>query len=214
MIFFIYAVRQRKWFLYIANQCSKSVSYLSSFFGIINTITDDNNSRVSYAFHSFSCFYFVHQKCSKILHIFAVYLHKSFHTCPHVFHGSDVLQPMLVFYMTSFFLSSPVPSKNAFRNFLFFFLFLNASWLRFAHACSRLTILFLFLFFVYSNLHAFQLVTISLLLLPRLFFFDSTNSERCFSILRANTNYNFLIYGNDFTQIQELRSHCRRRRLF
>lgn len=36
----------------IANQWSKSVSYLSSFFWIINTITDDNNSRVSYAFHS------------------------------------------------------------------------------------------------------------------------------------------------------------------
>lgn len=45
-------------------------------------------------------------------------------------------------------------------------------------------------------------------------FFDSTNSERCFAVLRANTNYNFLIYGNDFTQIQEIRSHCRRRRLF
>lgn len=36
----------------IANQWSKSVFYLSCFFWIINTITDDNNSRVSYAFHS------------------------------------------------------------------------------------------------------------------------------------------------------------------
>lgn len=130
------------------------------------------------------------------------------------FHGSDVLQPMLVFYD---FISHH-PSKNALETSPSFSSSFSA--FRMQAGSVRLSrahlMLFSVIFFVYSNLRAIQSVKISLLvclfivlLCFACLFFDSTNSERCFAILRANTNYNFLIYGNDFTQIQEIRSHCR-----
>lgn len=116
--------------------------------------------------------------------------------------------------MTSFLFSCAI--EECIRNFpyLFFSAFrMQAGSVRLlrAHAFDAL-----FVCVFYSNLRAVQSVTICLhvclvFALLVCLFFDSTNSERCFAILRANTNYNFLIYGNDFTQIQEIRSHCRRR---
>lgn len=122
-------------------------------------------------------------------------------------HGSDVLQPMLVSYMTSFLRSSVPHIEECIRNFFSSFssFWMQAGSVRLSRARSRLALLFFFILIC--------ALSISYNLFACLFF-DSTNSERCFAVLRANTNYNFLIYGNDFTQIQEIRSHCRRRRLF
>lgn len=112
--------------------------------------------------------------------------------------------------------SSHVPSKNALETSpTSSFLLLECKLAPFG-CCARTPLMLFFVCVFYSNLRAVQSVTICLhvclvFALLVCLFFDSTNSERCFAILRANTNYNFLIYGNDFTQIQEIRSHCRRR---
>lgn len=136
----------------VANQWSKSVSYLSCFFWIINTITDDNNSRVSYAFHSFLFatknglqFNLKFFTLFLILHIFLVLL-------------VSTLQPMLM--LVSYDLnSSHVPSKNAWG-----ISFLCKSSLFFSR------------FLLSSNASPWSLQSVFFL------FFDSTNSERCFTI--------------------------------
>lgn len=95
---------------------------------------------------------------------------QSLHTCPHAkffFHGFDVLQPMLVSY--DFIFSSHVPSKNALETYPFsssysfsaFRMQAGSVWLSRAHlmlffVSARFS-------FVYSNLRAFQSVTICLL---------------------------------------------------
>lgn len=123
--------------------------------------------------------------------------------------------PCCSYPMTSILISCAI--EECIWNFLFSssssFSWMQAGSVRLARGCS-----FFFLFSVYSNLR----VSISYNLLKSACFLFvcfvcssiPPNSERCFAVLRANTNYNFLIYGNDFTQIQEIRSHCRHRRLF
>lgn len=201
---FIYAVRQRKWFC-IANQWSKSVSYLSSFFWIINTITDDNNSRVSYACHSLSCFYLstknVHKSCTFLLFAFTKFSHMS----SYFFRVLTCYNPCS-YPMTLFLHSCAI--EECIRNIIFFFLFWMQAGLRLARA------LFFFFILICPFSISYNLYACFALFCFACLFCDFTNSERCFAILRANTNYNFLIYGNDFTQIQEIRTHCRRRRLF
>lgn len=142
----------------IANQWSKSVFYLSCFFWIINTITDDNNSRVSYAFHSLPS-----SLSTKNVHKFFTFWlpSKSSHmpSCLAFFIMVLTCYNPCSYPMTSFLISCAI--EECIRNFPFFLFFLcllNASWLLSCHACTHL-MLFLSLlalfFFVYSNLRAF-----------------------------------------------------------
>lgn len=147
----------------IANQWSKSVSYLSSFFWIINTITDDNNSRVSYAFHSFPS-----SLSTKNAHKFFTFWLPS---------KSSHMPSCLVFF--SWFwrvttharilwlhFSSHVPSKNALETFpssSFSAFRMLAGSVRLSRAHLMLFLFLLVFFLVYSNLRAFQSVTICLL---------------------------------------------------
>lgn len=93
----IYAVRHKeKTVLAFANYGSKSCSYLSSFFGIINTVTDDNNSRVAYAFHSFL---FYHQKWSSSSHILFSVLHVSSSSWFQHYNPCSCSYPMTVIHL-------------------------------------------------------------------------------------------------------------------
>lgn len=129
------------------------------------------------------------------------------------YHGSDVLQPMLVSYD---FISHLMCHRRMHLKLPFLPLLslpLECKLAPFVSRVHAFDALFvsarLFSLFILICARFNQLQSVVCLSFLLCLFFDSTNSERCFAILRANTNYNFLIYGNDFTQIQDIRSHCR-----
>lgn len=113
--------------------------------------------------------------------------------------------------MTSFLISCAI--EECIRNFPLLSLPLECKLAPFVSRVHAFDALFvsarLFSLFILICARFNQLQSVVCLSFLLCLFFDSTNSERCFAILRANTNYNFLIYGNDFTQIQDIRSHCR-----